>query len=76
MTSEQFVQYLIDGITTGSIFALIGLGFTIICSVTNIINFAQGHLTMLGGMISYMAVLERAYGSNPDWNVSRSRTTV
>ncbi len=56
MTSDQFVQYLIDGITTGSIFALIGLGFTIICSVTNIINFAQGHLTMMGGMISYMTV--------------------
>ncbi|NQT71337.1 MAG: branched-chain amino acid ABC transporter permease [Chloroflexi bacterium] len=56
MTSEQFVQYMIDGITTGSIYALIALGFSIICTVTNIINFAQGHLTMLGGMISYMVI--------------------
>lgn len=56
MTSEQFVQYLIIGIQDGSIYALIGLGFTIIYSVTNIINFAHGEFVMLGGMISYMLV--------------------
>jgi len=56
MTSEQFVQYLIDGITSGSIYAIVALGFTIIYSVTNIINFAQGEFVMMGGMISYMLV--------------------
>jgi len=54
MTLEEFFQYLIFGIQDGSIFALIGLGFTIIYSVTNIINFAQGEFVMLGGMLSYM----------------------
>ncbi|MBM3133053.1 MAG: branched-chain amino acid ABC transporter permease, partial [Chloroflexi bacterium] len=56
MSSEEFVQYLVFGIQDGSIYALIGLGFTIIYAVTNIINFAQGEFVMLGGMLSYMLV--------------------
>lgn len=49
---EQLTQYLISGVTMGSIFGLVGLGFTIIFSVTGIINFAQGEFVMLGGMLS------------------------
>lgn len=56
MTWEQFQQYLVIGIQDGSIYALIGLGFTIIYAVTNIINFAQGEFVMLGGMATYMLV--------------------
>ncbi|MFO8101782.1 MAG: branched-chain amino acid ABC transporter permease [Dehalococcoidia bacterium] len=56
MTWEQFQQYLVIGIQDGSIYALIGLGFTIIYAVTNIINFAQGEFVMLGGLCSYMLV--------------------
>ena len=41
-----------SGLTQGSIYALIGLGFTIIYSVTQIINFAQGEFVMLGGMLA------------------------
>ena len=48
MSSAQFVQYLISGITLGSVYALVGLGFTIIYAVTKIINFAQGEFVMLG----------------------------
>ena len=53
MSADQFVQYLISGLTQGSIYALVGLGFTIIYAVTNIINFAQGEFVMLGGMLSF-----------------------
>jgi branched-chain amino acid transport system permease protein len=56
MSFHEFAQYVIFGIQDGSIYALIALGFTIIYSVTNIINFAQGEFVMLGGMISFMAV--------------------
>ncbi len=56
MTWGQFQQYLVIGVQDGSIYALIGLGFTIIYAVTNIINFAQGEFVMLGGMCSYMLV--------------------
>jgi branched-chain amino acid transport system permease protein len=53
MSAAQFVQYLISGVTQGSIYALIGLGFTMIYAVTKIINFAQGEFVMLGGMLSF-----------------------
>jgi branched-chain amino acid transport system permease protein len=53
---DQFVQYLISGLTQGSIYALIGLGFTIVYAVTRIINFAQGEFVMLGGMLSFTLI--------------------
>ena len=57
MSADQFVQYLISGLTQGSIYALVGLGFTIIYAVTNIINFAQGEFVMLGGMLSFTLIV-------------------
>jgi branched-chain amino acid transport system permease protein len=53
MSADQFLQYLVSGLTQGSIYALIGLGFTIIYAVTRIINFAQGEFVMIGGMLSF-----------------------
>jgi branched-chain amino acid transport system permease protein len=53
MSADQFLQYLISGLTMGSIYALIGIGFTIVYAVTRIINFAQGEFVMLGGMLSF-----------------------
>ncbi len=52
-TWDQLAQYLVSGLTQGSIYAIVGLGFTIIYSVTGIINFAQGEFVMLGGMLAY-----------------------
>jgi branched-chain amino acid transport system permease protein len=49
---SQLIQYLATGITTGAIYALVALGFTIIYNSTEIINFAQGEFVMLGGMIA------------------------
>ncbi|HTO23925.1 MAG TPA: branched-chain amino acid ABC transporter permease [Spirochaetia bacterium] len=50
--SAQVLQYLLSGITTGSVYAIVGIGFNIIYSSTGIINFAQGEFLMLGGMIA------------------------
>ena len=46
----QLIQYLFTGVTVGSIYALVALGFNIIYNVTEIINFAQGEFVMLGGL--------------------------
>lgn len=51
--SEQLMQYLLSGLSTGAIYALIGFGFAIIYNSTSIINFAQGEFVMLGGMLSF-----------------------
>ena len=47
----QLFQYLITGITVGSIYAIVAVGFNIIYNVTEIINFAQGEFVMLGGLV-------------------------
>ena len=52
MSRDQFLQYIFSGITNGSIYALSAMGFTLIFNATQIINFAQGQLVMLGGLMA------------------------
>lgn len=52
MQFEQILQYTFSGLSTGAIYALIGIGFSIIFTATGIINFAQGEFVMLGGMLT------------------------
>ncbi len=47
---EQLLQYLITGITVGSAYALVGLGFAIIYNASDVVNFAQGEFVMIGAM--------------------------
>lgn len=49
---HQIPQFLISGIFVGSIYALGALGFTLIYSVADSLNFAQGEFMMLGAMIA------------------------
>ncbi len=53
MSGEQTLQYIFAGITVGSIYAFVAIGYNIIYNATGIINFAQGEFVMLGGMIAY-----------------------
>ena len=52
MGEGLLLQYLLSGVATGSVYAIVGIGFNIIYNSTGIINFAQGEFLMLGGMIS------------------------
>ena len=52
MQFDQLLQYTLSGLATGAIYALIGIGFSIIYNSTGIINFAQGEFVMLGGMLT------------------------
>lgn len=49
--SGQLLQYVITGVTIGSIYAMVAIGFNIIYNVTEIINLAQGEFVMLGGLV-------------------------
>jgi len=51
MSLALLFQYLVAGITYGTIYAIVAIGFNIIYNTTGIINFAQGEFVMLGGMI-------------------------
>ncbi|NLD68899.1 MAG: branched-chain amino acid ABC transporter permease [Limnobacter sp.] len=46
----QWTQFLAGGFTTGAIYALVALGFSIIYNASRVINFAQGEFVMIGGM--------------------------
>jgi len=48
---SQVLQYLVTGVSIGSIYGMVAIGFNIIYNATGIINFAQGEFVMLGGMI-------------------------
>src|SRR5512135_3837920 len=50
MSIELLSQYIVAGITYGTIYAVVAIGFNIIYNATGIINFAQGEFVMLGGM--------------------------
>ncbi len=52
MLTAAIGQYVISGLTTGSIYALIALGFTVVYNTCDIINFAQGEFAMFGGMLA------------------------
>ncbi len=51
-SSNLILQYLLSGITKGSIYAVVAIGFNLIYSATGVLNFAQGEFVMLGGMIA------------------------
>lgn len=53
---SQIVQLIFSGLTIGSIYALIAMGFVITYNITGVLNFAQGEFAMLGALICVSAV--------------------
>ena len=53
MNSSALIHALLDGVLTGSLYALMATGLTLIFGVMNIINIAQGILVILGAYLSY-----------------------
>ncbi len=53
---KNFIDQTINGLQTGSIYALIALGYTMVYGIVKLINFAHGDILMIGAYISFMAV--------------------
>ena len=51
-----FLNFLISGISLGSIYAIIALGYTMVYGIAKMLNFAHGDVIMVGGYISLMAM--------------------
>ncbi|WP_161781888.1 branched-chain amino acid ABC transporter permease [Thermanaerosceptrum fracticalcis] len=51
-----FIQQLINGISLGSIYALIALGYTMVYGIIKLINFAHGDVYMVGAYIGFFAI--------------------
>jgi branched-chain amino acid transport system permease protein len=54
---EYFLQQLIIGVTLGSIYGLIAIGYTMVYGIIGMINFAHGDVFMIGGFIALIAFL-------------------
>lgn len=52
MTAAAIIQYLVSGLTLGSVYAMTALGFTLIHNATGIVNFAQGEFLTIGALIA------------------------
>lgn len=61
----QFIQQLINGLSLGSIYALIALGYTMVYGIIKLINFAHGDIYMLGAYIGFIATVQLGLGFLP-----------
>ncbi len=55
-SGEIFLQFCLVGLTTGSLFALIALGYTMVYGIVEMINFAHGDVFMLGSLLALALV--------------------
>lgn len=58
-----FLQQLINGLSLGSVYALIALGYTMVYGIVKLINFAHGDILMLGAYSGYFVL--RQFGTTP-----------
>ena len=52
----SFLSYLINGISLGSIYAIIALGYTMVYGIAKMLNFAHGDIIMVGGFTTFTVV--------------------
>jgi len=60
----EFLKILISGISLGSVYAIIALGYTMVYGIAKMLNFAHGDVIMVGGYISFCVV---QYLGLPAW---------
>jgi len=62
---ENFFQQLVNGVSLGSIYALIALGYTMVYGIVGLINFAHGDIYMMGAFVGYWVALYTDLGFIP-----------
>ena len=51
-----FINYLINGISLGSVYAIIALGYTMVYGIAKMLNFAHGDVIMIGSYVVFVTV--------------------
>ena len=59
-----FIQYLVNGLSMGSVYAIIALGYTLVYGIAKMLNFAHGDVIMVGAYVSFCAT---SYLGLPGW---------
>jgi branched-chain amino acid transport system permease protein len=57
----SFISYLINGISLGSVYAIIALGYTMVYGIAKMLNFAHGDIIMVGGYVVLTIVSTMGY---------------
>src|ERR687891_465624 len=53
---DTFLQQLVNGLTAGSVYAVVALGYTMVYGIIQLINFAHGEVVMIGAMIAFTVI--------------------
>ena len=61
----EFFQQLVNGLSIGSIYALIALGYTMVYGIIKLINFAHGDIYMLGAYVGFISIAQLHLGFFP-----------
>src|SRR3546814_11735201 len=72
---DILIQQLINGITVGSVYALVALGYTMVYGIIGLINFAHGDVVMVGAMVAttlVAAFLGADPGTTSAWTIGRA----
>ena len=62
---DTLIQQLINGLTLGSIYALVALGYTMVYGILGLINFAHGEVVMIGALTALAAIKPLAAAGLP-----------
>lgn len=54
---DILLQQIINGLTTGSVYAIVALGYTMVYGVIQLINFAHGEVVMIGAMTAFTVIM-------------------
>src|SRR6185312_2404618 len=63
---DIFLQQLVNGLTLGSVYAILALGYTMAYGIIQLINFAHGEVVMIGAMVS-LSVINGLVGAHVGW---------
>ena len=69
---DTFLQQMINGLTLGSVYAIVALGYTMVYGIIQLINFAHGEVVMIGAMVAY-TVIVALVGANTGLPADRHR---
>jgi branched-chain amino acid transport system permease protein len=53
---DTFVQQVVNGLTAGSVYAVVALGYTMVYGIIQLINFAHGEVVMIGAMVAFTVI--------------------
>jgi len=62
---DTFLQQLVNGLTAGSVYAVVALGYTMVYGIIQLINFAHGEVVMIGAMVAFTVINLLAPGGLP-----------